>query len=279
MKNTQRIAAFIVALIIGFALSACDKDETEKVTVAESISTTADDEIAADYYAEATADTDEAETASVGKKGTGLNFQSCATLSITFTATGMNLVIDFGTEGCTGPRGHVRKGKIIVSTTGQIRTNGFKKTITFENFYIDDALIEGTRTVTTSLINNVLTQTIVVEDGSITLLGGNIITYQENKTRTLVEGYGTVSIADDVWEVSGSTTGVNYKQVPYTVQITKPIRHTTTCRFPVSGTKTLTVGDKVVSIDFGSGTCDKIATLTINGQTKEIELGKRQSSN
>jgi len=40
----------------------------------------------------------------------------------------------------------------------------------------------------------------------------------------------------------------------------------------VEGTKVLTVEDKVITIDYGSGTCDRLITITVNGQSKEIEL-------
>jgi hypothetical protein len=43
----------------------------------------------------------------------------------------------------------------------------------------------------------------------------------------------------------------------------------------VEGTKVLTVDGKVISIDYGTGTCDKMVTVTINGQSKEIEVKGR----
>jgi hypothetical protein len=49
------------------------------------------------------------------------------------------------------------------------------------------------------------------------------------------------------------------------------------CRkpFPVSGTVSIIKNDATSILDFGNGECDNLATITIDGITKEIRLEKK----
>ena len=40
----------------------------------------------------------------------------------------------------------------------------------------------------------------------------------------------------------------------------------------VEGTKVLTTDSRQVTIDYGTGTCDKLVTVTINGVSREVEV-------
>ena len=44
--------------------------------------------------------------------------------------------------------------------------------------------------------------------------------------------------------------------------------------FPVSGVVENVKNDSKATLDYGNGDCDKLATITINGVTKEIVLKK-----
>ena len=44
------------------------------------------------------------------------------------------------------------------------------------------------------------------------------------------------------------------------------------CRFPVSGIKVVTTENRVITIDFGDGECDRTATVTVDGQSEEVNL-------
>jgi len=44
--------------------------------------------------------------------------------------------------------------------------------------------------------------------------------------------------------------------------------------FPVSGIVEIVKNDATATLDYGNGECDKLATITINGVTKEIVLRK-----
>ena len=44
--------------------------------------------------------------------------------------------------------------------------------------------------------------------------------------------------------------------------------------FPVSGIVEIVKNDAKATLDYGNGDCDKLATITINGVSKEIVLRK-----
>jgi hypothetical protein len=276
MKKSQLFIA-TVALLSAFVLGSCEKDDDSDATQAQaSVTMAADDEIVTSAFDEATTDSDDAENVTFTKKGGSQTFQGCASISRTIEGNSKILVIDFGSEGCTSPRGHVKKGKIILTLTGVHFTTGFTKTIEFQNFYMDGNLIEGKRTISTTLTGLTLSQRVVIENGRVTLTDGVVISFEEDKTRTLTQGLLTpTDFSDDVWEITGSSSGVNYNQVAYSMMITKPIVRNASCKFAVSGTKVFTAKGHTATLDYGNGTCDKIATVTSGNLTKEIEIGKR----
>jgi hypothetical protein len=59
-----------------------------------------------------------------------------------------DIVIDFG-DGCTDPRGNVRKGKILIHFEGRRFLPGSVLIVTFENYFINGIELDGQRTLTT----------------------------------------------------------------------------------------------------------------------------------
>lgn len=61
----------------------------------------------------------------------------------------------------------------------------------------------------------------------------------------------------------------------WTKVITHPLVKTADCKYIVAGTIEFIQGDKLIAtVDFGDGTCDDLATKTVDGQTKEFSLKK-----
>ena len=78
------------------------------------------------------------------------------------------------------------------------------------------------------------------------------------------------------YSITGSSNGINGNGVAYTMEIdpTKPLVIGTGCPYFVSGAVIITTEKRSALLDYGDGTADAIATLTINGVTKEIKLRK-----
>ena len=134
-----------------FSLTACDttKEEIIKTDVALT-ETTTQEEVIDGYFEDVDAVSLEAfdiKGAEGGRmdRDTTRNFTRCAT--ITHDKDAKTIVIDFG-EGCEGPGGKVRTGKINITYTSRKYVPGAVWTFTPEDLTINDIAIEGVKTVT-----------------------------------------------------------------------------------------------------------------------------------
>ncbi len=257
----------VAALGLAVFFTACKKEESATMLPAQ-ITAAEDQTTANDLYEDVDDQVDEA----IETRGGG---EDCPTVTIvpadgTYPRT---MTIDFGTDGCTGPDGRVRKGQIVVNLTDTLSNAGAVRTATFVDFYVDDAHLEGTRTLTNMGLdangNRIFTRTVV--GGKITYPNGEFSSWEANHDITLVEGADTHTLLDNVWEVTGGATGVTRNGRAFITEITTPLVRKRICRWAVAGIKTLTIDGKTLTIDYGDGTCDRKATVTgSNGNTREI---------
>lgn len=265
MKMMKWLFAATLAFVVLF--SACKKDEltsdqTEQIMAAE------DQTAANDLYE----DVDEQVDQAIETRGGG---GTCPTVTID-PADGSyprTMTVDFGPDGCTGVDGRVRKGQIVVTLTDTITVIGAVRTATFVGFSVDGAQIEGTRTLTNQGFNSDgnfnLTRT--VTGGKITFPNGESTSWDASHVITLVQGLLTPALADNVWEITGGSSGVNRNGKSFTTEIVTPLVRKGLCPWTVSGTKTLTIDGKTATVDYGDGTCDRKATVVLpNGTTKQI---------
>lgn len=283
MKNFK--FAILTVLITGITLYSCDKDDTTDDTSDTDTSTAADNSTAENFDADIFSTVDDAAKSSqeTGKTGGIHRFTAdtiCATITVspaypdtTFPKT---ITIDFGDSNCTGSDGRTRRGKIIASLTGRYRESGTVVTVTTENFYINDNKIEGTKTITNNGYNadSNLTYTVNVVGAKIYTSDGDTISWESTRTNEWVEGSGTKSnIWDDVYHITGTASGTNRTGNAFTVTITNRLRKEIGCRWFVSGTVDIEPsGKKKRTIDYGDGTCDNLAKVTIGTYEKEITL-------
>ena len=203
----------------------------------------------------------------------------CATVTRDTTASPRTMTIDFGATNCMCRDGKNRRGKILVSYTGKYSEPGTIITVTFEEYYVNDNHVEGTKTIENMGINAAghLVYHIVV-NGSITLAdNGEVHTWTADKYREWIGGQATPRIwADDTFNMWGIRTGTDKRGNDYTATVLEatPLFKTADCRYFVSGIVTFTGGQRsgTKTLDFGNGTCDNTATLTVNGRTKTITL-------
>lgn len=188
------------------------------------------------------------------------------------------ITIDFGV-GCTDARGNVRKGIIRVRYNGRRFIANSTVETTFDNYSINDVKIEGIRTVINITGSSEETPkfTIVLTGGKTSWPDGTFATRSVNRTREWIR---TANPLSDLWIITGTASGTNRKGENYSMEITKPLVFKRECSsnnkrkefIAAEGTKHLTVGDKLIIIDYGDGTCDNKVTITINGTSKEVEV-------
>jgi hypothetical protein len=123
-------------------------------------------------------------------------------------------------------------------------------------------------------IHPVTTHTI---DIKVTFPDGKIYTRVGTRMREMVEGFTTITNwEDNVFNVWGNHTTTLPNGSTYICTIKTPLVIKMSCKmpFPVSGVVENIKNDSKATLDYGNGDCDKLATITINGVTKEIELKK-----
>jgi len=263
---------FTATLFLGLFFTACQKDTTDNLAdqeVADKLIVSSEDHATAeDFYQDVEDQVDDA----IETRGGG---GDCPTVTAdpdwqTYPRT---VTIDFG-DGCEGPHGRIRKGQIVVTLTDNMINEGAVRTATFVDFYIDDAHIEGTRTLTNLGYddNGNITLSRVVAGGHITLPNGNEASWESDVVMTQIEGGDTpLLFIDNVFEITGTASGVNRKGKAYSIQIVEPLVKKKICPWFVSGVMTLTVDNVDVTLNYGDGTCDKKAILTLpNGTEHEI---------
>jgi hypothetical protein len=206
----------------------------------------------------------------------------CAVVTIVITNDSYTRTINFGAQGCALPNGNIVKGKIIVSFSKNFTTPIRTISYSFVDFYHNNKLIKGTKSIThtkkstelLSTIHPVITHSIEM---SITFADGRVFTRTGIRVREMVEGFNT----PDVWEdnlflVTGEhmTTFRNGSKI--ISKIIKPLRFVMSCKipFPVSGTIVIVKNDNETKLDFGNGECDDLATVNVKGIIKEIHLKK-----
>lgn len=211
----------------------------------------------------------------------------CFTVTITRPTVNpfpVRIVLDFGTTGCPGPDGHIRRGKIITEYSNRLIIPGAVATTTFDGFFVDSIKVEGTHKITnTSEPPTVLRRyRVEVINGKLTKPSGNFVEWNSTKVVLQVEGLLTPEFPrDDVFKIEGSGRGRVRRGsviVIYESNITEPLFRRFTCRHIVRGrirtvrANLTTQSPWVAVLDFGNGQCDNQATLTINGVSRQITL-------
>jgi len=206
----------------------------------------------------------------------------CAIVTAVLTNDTWTRTIDFGTEGCALPNGNIVKGKIIISFSKNFTTPIRTITYKLEGFYHNDKLIEGSKTITHELKNSdlladihpVTTHSI---DVKVTFPDGKIYTRIGTRVREMVEGFATMTNwEDNVFNVWGYHITTFPNGSKYTCTIKTPLLIKMSCKmpFPVSGVVEIVKNEAKATLDYGNGDCDKLATITLNGVSKEIVLRK-----
>lgn len=209
---------------------------------------------------------------------------TCAEVTLEFAADNDNsnpstihgfIYVDFG-NGCTGPGGHVRKGRIVIEFIGRRYIPGSMVIITTEAYSVDGIAIEGTRTeVNSSESTENAPKFTIDEEISITFLDGTTAERTSGRTRTWNRMPNPL---EDTWTITGGASGTTRRGVEYVMTITDALVFKRACvldtKFviPVQGTKELVAGGKKITTDFGDGACDTTVTITVNGRSKDITI-------
>jgi hypothetical protein len=277
MKVTQRNVIMAIFAFAIFATS-CKKDKTADTL--EEIETTfeaSSNQAIADNLSQDASDVMEEASARNslfgGFNGCGIFITnawigSCATVTVTGNFPAKNIKIDFGT-GCTSPNGVLRKGIVNVVLTDSLRNSGSKATLSFDNYFVNGFKKEGTivRTNTTVVGSNIRSHNRTVTGGKITAPSGRYWLHTANIDITQTEGNATpCNITDDVYLLSGTRSTTNDAGKTRTGTTQTSLQKKTTCSNIDQGILKVQGPNHFALIDFGNGTCDNQATISIDGR-------------
>ena len=186
------------------------------------------------------------------------------------------LIIDFGANCLDQFNGKLRKGKIIVRYDNKYRDSLSIINTIFDNYYVDNNLVQGERIVTNQGINNNgnIWFTIEVNNASIMTSNGTI-NWESNRKRVWISGYDTyLNTSDDIYTVTGNATGNGINNNGFTVAITSPLNVDLNCMpYCVINSGTAKVSpngypDRI--INYGDSICNCNVDVIINGERYPI---------
>lgn len=212
-----------------------------------------------------------------GRNATGVPgfFLDCATFTTTENGDVWTRVIDFGDTNCTIFSGNQVRGKIILTFTNNFDAPTRTIAYAFENFYHNDRHIEGNRTVVRSILENGHPQANISLNMVITYPNTAVFTRVGERVREFTMGYDTpLLLTDNQFSVTGSwSTTSSVTGEALTATITAPIIIRWNCTRIVSGIILFNkIDGSTGTLDYGNGTCDSVAILTIDGVEFEIAL-------
>ncbi len=263
----------LVFSLLAVSLLGCKKTE-EVVSTQNEQEVLKESEQAEANYNDAISTAEDALNGSIDRVGGRV--EGCATIKLDLEK--QEATIDFGT-GCKGNDGKTRKGKIMVRFKGKSKKDASERSISFVDYSVNGYTITGTvQQYGFKLLNGKIQYSQAIKNGVFKFEDGKTLVISTERTVEWSEGSNTpLDLRDDVYRITGSCTGVNKAARNFTSAITEPLVFKVSCFlennfYPVSGKAEMTVDGKKAIIDYGTGTCDKKATMTVSGQVLQIDL-------
>ncbi|HEX4849466.1 MAG TPA: hypothetical protein VFV08_01605 [Puia sp.] len=201
---------------------------------------------------------------------------TCATYTVSpadTTTFPKTLTVDFG-SGCTSTDGIPRKGKITFLLSGKMLMPGTTISATFTNYSVNGYQLEGTYSITNISTIAAIAYTTQIADGKITFPNAIYYNYAGNHKIKMTAGMLTpTDLTDDVYSIGGSGTFSTSAGDSIVDSITTLLSKSYTCKYISSGIISFTYNSTISgTLDFGNGTCDQFATITVGQASKDYVL-------
>ena len=185
------------------------------------------------------------------------------------------VVIDYGisASSCTGS--YNTRGMLRSVFSGQYGVSGTVVAIAFSNYEVDSLVVSGTMTITNQGYNtdsnyvfNISVSNAKIEFDSIN------IAWNCSRKYEWISGDTTDNIADDKFEVSGTSNGRTSNGNEFDVEIVNNLVYSMNCNWISQGIIDLDLGVSLSprTVDYGSGTCDADAKVSYKNITYELEM-------
>ena len=209
------------------------------------------------------------------KTALNVNGDYCANTQTIINEGSKTITVDFG-QGCTSPNGINRKGKIILTYSGNFLIPGTIVNTTFEGYEVNGKLLEGTRKVTNKGFDP--NGTFIILETTIT---NGKVTWSDNTSATITlrhdrKIYFPTETEGLKIEITGDSSGKSRNGFNYSAVVATPLIFLQSCTdtgnwVPSSGILEILVeNNQEFSVNYGSGTCDKNAVVNFNGQNVNL---------
>jgi hypothetical protein len=275
--TTKSFLKLLVVVVTIFSLTSCKKDRTDAIDEIETTFEVSENQAMSDNIDQDAGDVTEESAARNGLLGLSGACGSpifsnwigtCATVTVTGNFPAKNIKIDFGT-GCISPNGKSRKGIINILLTDSLYKPGSVAIITFDNYFVNLYKREGTivRTNTTTIGSGTRSHNRTVSNGKVTAPDGRVWTHSCNLNITQIAGLLTpCNFTDDTYTIEGTRTTTNAQGKTRTGTTQTPLQKKVSCSNIDQGILKIEGPNHFALIDFGNGTCDNQATISIDGR-------------
>ena len=195
------------------------------------------------------------------------NIIPCATITIT-PASGFpkTILIDFGVS-CTDPRGNTRSGKIRIVLSDSVRKTNSTAVMTFENYFVNSYKKEGTITWTNTSTPGTRSWTRLTENGKVTAPDNRYWLHSGIRYVVQTAGVNTpMNLLDDIYSITGTHSVTNSSGKTRDCNVLDALQKKTACHNIDKGTLKVQGPNHYAIINFGDGTCDNLATISIDGR-------------
>lgn len=273
MKIKQLLVAFTM-VSFAIAFNSCKKNESASDEMETTFELSGDQAIADnlsedanDVFMEVATDNNLTGDGFAPQTGGGTsNIIPCATITITpLVGFPKTIVIDFGTS-CTF-RGITRSGKINIVLSDSVRRSGSTAVMTFDNYFVNGYKKEGKITWTNTSTPGTKSWSRLVENGKITAPDGRYWLHSGIRYVTQTAGVLTPNnLLDDVYSITGNHTVTNSAGRTRDCTVLEALQKKFICSNIDKGKLKVQGPNHYAIIDFGDGTCDNLATISIDGR-------------
>jgi len=198
-------------------------------------------------------------------------FTDCVIITISSENNVTFVSLDFGV-GCVLNNGALVAG-IINLSYGDVVAGTRNITYLFEDFSYNLKEIAGGGTIFRERNNsNGNPQSTVNKEVEVTFPNGVVANLTGTRVAEWVEGVGSGSWSDNVFLITGDRQIVFSSGFTHNALVLEALRREASCPHFVSGVLELTRNSGSGTLDFGDGTCDNIAVLTVGNQEYIITL-------
>ena len=181
------------------------------------------------------------------------------------------LTFDYG-SGCTDALGVQRAGSYAVKL-GKLWEAGTSSSIAYSDYSENGVKMNGSLTLSNTSAPTGFGFGLTATNLKRTETTGATSTVESALLFKQTQGYITFwDWNDDVYEVTGTSQYALANGETGAFAITVPLNKANNCAWFSKGSGTVTLNGQTYAIDFGNGTCDNEATVTIGGASYTIYL-------